>query len=295
MATVLVLGDSVTWGQGLADQHKMSSVVAAAMGAQVEMLAHSGAVLGHDGQPCRGDAAFGEVPTACPNIQEQLGRVVTAPSDIPLVIVNGGINDIGVQTILNPFTSSADLATEIDHYCHVRMSALLDQVLAQFPAARVAVLTYYPILSTASHPLFIPFLMEVVGSSLPTFVQRLESINKVVQLSLQFWHQSDQALATAVAEANAAAGGSRAFIASAGFSEANAVFAPAAWLFGVSLDPLTGFKAEDEVIAERTPACNVTYAHDLLMREQCYRASVGHPTVTGAAKYAAAIRAVLGV
>jgi hypothetical protein len=67
------------------------------------------------------------------------------------------------------------------------------------------------------------------------------------------------------------------------------VFAPNAWLFGLS-DLLM---AEDEVIADRRPACELAFPNDIFTRETCYRASVGHPNVAGSQQFADAILAAI--
>src|SRR6476469_10505576 len=46
MKSLLVIGDSVVWGQGLAHEHKTASILARHLGAEVTMLAHSGAKIG---------------------------------------------------------------------------------------------------------------------------------------------------------------------------------------------------------------------------------------------------------
>ena len=288
MPNLIVFGDSVTWGQGLADHHKMSSLVASSLaGLQVVMLAHSGGVIGHTGQPCGGPAAPGEIPESCPNIIEQINAYTGDTNDVPLVIVDGGINDIGVETILNPFTSSADLQIETDNYCHKRMGELLALLVARFPnpATRFAVTSYFPILSNASHPFSIPILMEFFGIKLPSFVPTAPIIGKVIANCQQFWQQSNLALQAAVDETNVAAGSKRVRFANPGFTDQNSVFAPNAWLFGLMFD----FEPEDEVIALRHAQCDVAFAGDILAREKCYRASAGHPNPTGAQQFANAI------
>src|SRR4051794_34449706 len=97
---VVVYGDSVTWGQGHKDGNKFANQVASALGATVKMIAHSGATIG------RGDAQTGsggpESPNHYPTILQQLAAASDDPDQAAVVIVDGGINDIGVPTILSP-------------------------------------------------------------------------------------------------------------------------------------------------------------------------------------------------
>jgi lysophospholipase L1-like esterase len=294
---LVVLGDSVTWGQGLLPQHKFATLVTSALatanpGLNQAMLAHSGAVIGDAGGACGGPAsASGEVPLSCPSIFQQIGKYQGNANDVPLVIVNGGINDIDIRTILNPFTQPADLTTDIKQFCGTAMTALLQRVAAAFPSAatKIVVTSYFPILSSASHPFGIPFLMETVGMAIPSFVDPLDVFAKVIALCGQFATESSTALAGAVQAVNQQLGVNRIFFAQVPFTAANSVFAPNAWLFGLS-DLLM---AEDEVVAERKPACDLAFKDDLFSREECYRASAGHPNVTGAQQFANAILAAI--
>jgi hypothetical protein len=53
--------------------------------------------------PVIGNTANGETPEARPTIIEQCDSFADSPDTVDLVLLNGGINDIGVATILNPF------------------------------------------------------------------------------------------------------------------------------------------------------------------------------------------------
>ncbi|MBV9771105.1 MAG: hypothetical protein JOZ32_16145, partial [Bryobacterales bacterium] len=131
----------------------------------------------------------------------------------------------------------------------------------------------------------IPFLLDTMGVATPAFVNQLDAFAKINALCWQFWTESNAALAGAVQKVNQQLGATRAFFAQPPFTAANSVFAPNAWLFGLS-DLLM---AEDEVVATRASACNIAFKDDIFAREQCYRASAGHPNVTGAAQFANAI------
>ena len=88
-------------------------------GASLERLAHSGAVIG--ATPVEGNPASGEVPVARPTIIEQCDSFTNSPEDVDLVLVNGGINDVGVATILNPFALLPSLDSRIKSACHKGM------------------------------------------------------------------------------------------------------------------------------------------------------------------------------
>jgi lysophospholipase L1-like esterase len=98
---IVNLGDSVPWGQGLLEAEKYDILVKAALSAKypggvtLERSAHSGAVIGAG--IATGTSAPGEVPVARPTIIEQCEQFANAPETVDLVLVNGGINDVGVS------------------------------------------------------------------------------------------------------------------------------------------------------------------------------------------------------
>jgi hypothetical protein len=78
-----------------------------------------------------------------------------------------------------------------------------------------------------------------------------------------------------------------------GFTDANAVFVPAtSFLWGLDdlLNPL------DPVAGQRHGQCDLTFPQpiQILHREQCYRASAGHPNVSGAIQFSTQLLAALG-
>src|SRR5229473_1117716 len=104
---MVVLGDSILWGQGLPLEDKATTTAQRSLGTRLsrpailEMFAHSRAVITpdvwHDLQP----AKPGEVPSRYPSVTAQ-AKAVPNPANVDLVLVNGGINDMGAQQIVNP-------------------------------------------------------------------------------------------------------------------------------------------------------------------------------------------------
>jgi hypothetical protein len=291
---LVTLGDSVHWGQGLRREHKLHALVEAGLvkhhpGLVHHFLAHSGAIIGIGATVAR-ERVDGEVPNAYPTLVQQVEAFVGDPQDVIAVLVNGSINDVDIRNILNPFVSQASLQALIEEHCYDSMRVLLEIVLARFsnPATRVVVTTYYPILSPLSRPFGVPFLLAHEGLALPSGLDPLAGTNIVIAKCMQFWQESTVALGEAVAAANATLPSPRVVLADPGFAEDNAVFAGDPWLFGLANDPL--LSPQDEVVAERHAACNVAFpVTDWAARQQCYRASAGHPNVKGARKYADAI------
>lgn len=294
LRSLVVFGDSVTWGQGLLDAHKLGSIVAQRLSPVgdlvVDMRAHSGAVIGTPDLVER-EAVDGEVPVGLPSIFEQVRRY--QPSMPPaLVIINGGINDVDIRRILNPFMDLGDLRALTRRYCGDRMRLLLDAVRARVPGVPIVLVGYYPILSSESQPFRIPFLLSVNGIGLPLFLPNDLLFSKIVDQCDVFWHESDAALRRAVADSNTDTGSAGAIFVSPGYTVHNAVFATDPWLFGLNGD----FSPQDEVVLARRSSCIAAIPElDALGREQCFRASAGHPNRAGVRAYANAILASVAI
>jgi hypothetical protein len=178
---MLVLGDSVMWGQGLADEHKFSyriqEWICAKRNAgacqnkddvQIHVEAHSGAVIAQpsgdeskkeEERFTRIDAPVkypGEVNHKYPSVWGQVDlarRYYEAnsipPAEVDLIFVNGGINDMGAPKILLPFFGGnvTDFAKK---YCEAQMKLLLEKVANTFPNARIVVPGYFPLVSIST-------------------------------------------------------------------------------------------------------------------------------------------------
>lgn len=294
---MVVMGDSVPWGQGLEPAEKFHSLVKVALtGSDCDqsctLLAHSGATIGV-GVDTTHDPIDGEVPTSYPTIVQQCAAFADSPETVDLVLLNGGINDVDFRTIVNPFTDTSDLRDMIKQYCFVDMKTLLQSVVSKFtkPSAKIVVTSYFPILSAQSHlPLIEPFL-ATIGVSLPPFVNVLDGLvwNKIIAHCSLFYDESSRLTQKAIRQVNRSPeGAGRVFFAQPPFTAANSALAPDAWLWGVNPD----LSAQDPVKAARHEACNL-FETDIVQRETCYRASVGHPNLIGAQKYSEAILGVI--
>ena len=277
---IVNIGDSIPWGQGLLENEKYDTQVAAALGASLQRFAHSGAVIDASSP---GGAANGEVPESHPTILEQCDAFTDSAGTVDLVLVDGGINDVGVATILNPLAIVPALASRIVIACHDRMLTLLQKVSAKFtkPSCKILVTGYYVIISSQSDPIQIPKMLSVHGIALPEFVPEADFFGLVINRCEQFATDSATQLQNAIRDAHDA----RITFVPSGFTDANAVFVPGTSLLW-GLDDL--LNPEDPVAAQRHRQCDITFGQplEILNREQCYRASAGHPNVAGAAQFA---------
>lgn len=178
---ILVLGDSVMWGQGLADGHKFTYLVRQWICAkrnsgrcpdpedvQIHVEAHSGALIARpDQKHQKEEDRFtrvvaplrypGEVNSEYPTIwgQVELARRYYADNSIPLdeidlILLNGGINDMGATRILAPKVLgfiAGNINDFAKKYCEDEMKLLLNRVAETFLKARIIVPGYFPLVS----------------------------------------------------------------------------------------------------------------------------------------------------
>jgi lysophospholipase L1-like esterase len=294
---IVPIGDSVVWGQGLEPREKFTSLVArdleAAYPGNVVLESadvHSGAVIGTSITQVA--LKFGEVPESFPSIIDQCSRFTNSPETVNLVLLNGGINDVGVNHIMNPLAIYPTLSARVEEACYRSMKSLLTMVSQKFslPNCQILVLGYYPILSNQSDPTKALKFLQAHGIHKPDYLtEDLDFFDPIVQRCLSFWNDSTTYLRKAVSESH----DPRIAFLDSGFTEANSVFSTVLpYLFGVELDGTFG--PEDPMALTRHLQCDAVYpANQELNRQFCYRASAGHPNVLGAAQYARQIKGVL--
>jgi hypothetical protein len=294
---IVTLGDSIPWGQGLLEGEKYDAMVRDALGpthpegVSLERLAHSGAVIGAFG--ASGSPQPGEVPSSRPTIIEQCDAFSNSPEAVDLVLMDGGINDVGVATILNPLALIPSLAARTNRACYDGMLVLLQKVRVKFskPSCRILVTGYYTIVSPRSDPLGVIKLLSMHGIAIPEFVDVEDDfIGPVIDRCEQFFADSTARLQQAIADANDA----RIRFVATGFTDDNAIFVPdTSLLWGLDLGSNLG--PQDPVADQRRPLCDVAHSGPLQLpaREQCYRASAGHPNVAGAIRFKDQVMAAL--
>lgn len=283
MKTLLVIGDSVVWGQGLAYEHKTASILARHLGAEVNMLAHSGAKIGiRDSYTVT--MPSGEVPCFFPTILQQLQSFNGDPASVKWVLLNGGINDVEVQRVFNPMIPQYELELHTRNYCGRDLLAILQQVTQRFPNALALILGYYPALSHLSRPEGVESLYSLVhGVRFAPLFDAVVFRNELVEHCLRFWKLTTGLFRAAVEHVNREAGARRAIFVDSGMDEENAAYAPHSMLW--ELDSNNPDKAPDEAVEERRAACELVGAGDL-QKNQCLLSAVGHPNVAGAARMA---------
>ncbi|HEY4212632.1 MAG TPA: hypothetical protein VGM84_14220 [Steroidobacteraceae bacterium] len=173
---VLAFGDSIMWGQGLADPHKFTSLVRDWLSTNLTLpvvmtdLAHSGGIVQISPTPSMPQAIittieqaegsrggipnqFSEAPNSFPTISFQgsaMGPSLGDPNQVDLVIADGCINDIGITTILDPRVNDQDLHNLIVAACGAPELAMLSGLHSRYPNAHIVVTSYYKIASNNS-------------------------------------------------------------------------------------------------------------------------------------------------
>jgi lysophospholipase L1-like esterase len=156
---MLVLGDSISWGQGLKDEHKAwhqtKTWLKETTGRDVRerIEAHSGAVIGTDEKTSQANFVApldGEVNRAVPTINAQIDEALKSyadPSQVDLVLVDGCINDVDARRLLNAVNTPDEIHRSAEAKCGGLVENLLQRITASFPNAHVIVTGYFPIIS----------------------------------------------------------------------------------------------------------------------------------------------------
>jgi lysophospholipase L1-like esterase len=215
---LLVLGDSIMWGQGLRPQEKFSTRVSCWLQEKINrpvslrVEAHSGAVISNLSAPARQfPTSDGEVNQSTPTINEELDHAVEFYRGInntpALIFLNGCINDVGVKTILDASTSLETIRARAQQSCGQDMNLLLRRVRTSFPRSQILVTGYYPIVSAQTDDnAFLRLLVKKLNNQGPD-TRRLsdkEMRQRLIAISEEWYTISTASLLDAVKLTNAA-------------------------------------------------------------------------------------------
>ena len=323
---LLVLGDSIPWGQGLRDEHKAWYLVrtwleeTGGWQVQTQIEAHSGAVIGSVGDSGADPlpALNGEVSRGVPSVNGQIDNAVRSyadPTKVDLVLVDGCINDLDARRLLNAANAPTGIRELAQQKCGPPIEALLGRITTAFPNAHVIITGYYPILSerTASDFFMRSLFKKLYTGSEPMNDQQLRA--RLVEISREWYQASNRMLAEAIEKVDAqlAAKGSRqrALFAEVAFLAEHSFAAPQSRLWGFDASAIrkllviltlgrVTLNTNDERRSQRSASCNDILKRppgetkaQLSLREnrlmQCRLAAIGHPNRKGAQMYADAI------
>lgn len=321
---MIVLGDSIMWGQGLKEEQKFSYAVGQWLRARLpgvevhrHVFAHSGARIKENEVEDAKPPTHGEVPNHFPSITAQVVKAQSAtfplhppldPRSVSLILLDGGINDFGSKVILNPdpTVGRAWVRKITRERCVDRMKGLLPKVADAFPNAKIVLTNYFQIVSEQSDMVYLWELLrlwDVVGDVINFMSAPVRA--KMSDHSLAFHQESTAGFREAVSEVSrslvasgkpspqaaiAASVGrlqvppSRVALAEVPFGPQHAYAAPQTLLFHIN-EP-------DPAASVRKPMCMEQVPNSSPELPNCLLAAAGHPNVNGASVYA---RTVIGV
>jgi len=325
----LVVGDSLMWGQGLQEPDKFYSLTAEwlrkdAFGSHREVnlkvKAHSGSSLKFHPEDAEKFRKAGrsetsgfepEVNVGFPSIWKQI-EVATDEyraaglAGADFVMVCGGITDITTARVFDPKGDDDKLKAEIKQYCQDDMFDVIDLAAKNNPRAKIAVVGYYPVITTHStgskvlnawlEALSFPRALKFVPNNpivRPMFFNRIK--RRAIVRSRIWLDESNKNFQLAVDRLNEAHASTRAVFVRSPLTEENGVEAPETKLFrmgkgGVVKDTLA--RARIKACRRSLPDLKATTGIDYSVR-LCEIAAIGHPDQAGALAYAEAIRSVL--
>lgn len=327
---MLVLGDSILWGQGLKEQNKswylVKTWLETSNGTKVRerVEAHAGATIGSAGAEMpKSLTVHGEINSAWPTLHDQVDNAVRAyidPAQVDLVLVDGCINDVNARRFLNAANTPEGIQALAQEKCGAPVEELLLRIASTFPNAHLVLTGYYPIMSDkTSRDFFMRALVKRFYSPSapnPPKISSKEMLARLAIISATWYESSNRWLAEAVAKANAHLGSRRSaqrvLFAKIPFAPDHAFAAHRSQLWGFNASFLrkllfivslgkVDLKTNDEVRNLRYSVCRdffrrapgETEAQKQTRKEQllvCGLAAIGHPNRKGAILYADAIR-----
>jgi len=306
--TLVAIGNSVVWGQGLAHGDKFVSIVHERLAGEPlreeNVKARSGAIIGEGEDPDEITAdvsrvALHEIPHSAPTILEQVDAFPEPgdpdPATVDLLLLDGGINDTGFETFLDPETSRREIATVALEHSYREMTTLLHAARDTFPNALIVVTGYYPVVTRdtdfdelvdqvepiADEETDVPVGLAAAVLELYDFFT--DTTGDIVRNAVRFHEHQLYQLRRAVADASEdpEVRGPGVLFAHPGFAHENGLFASEPWLFDLEN------VGDPDVVRERVEGCEAIGAGIA-----CELASTGHPNRVGAERYADAVHDV---
>jgi lysophospholipase L1-like esterase len=326
---MLVLGDSILWGQGLKEQNKTWFLVKTwlqtnGQDVRERIEAHAGAMIGTPGAEMPKPLTVpGEIASPYPTLHDQIDNAVRSyvdPSHVDLVLVDGCINDVNARRFLNAGNTPEAIQALAQEKCGAPVEALLMRIASAFPNAHIIVSGYYPVFSDKTpRDFFMRALAKRFYAALvpngPKISSR-EMLARLTIISAAWYAASNRTLGDAVARTNArlAARGTRqrVLFARVAFEPEHAFSARKSQLWGFDASFLrkllvvvtlgkVDLRTNDEVSSLRSSLCRDFYKSvpgesedEKRLRQDrlmvCRLAAIAHPNRKGAVLYAEAIK-----
>jgi|WetSurMetagenome_2_1015567.scaffolds.fasta_scaffold07385_2 lysophospholipase L1-like esterase len=295
---MVVIGDSIAWGEGLNQEEKYYYLVAKWLNEElhrpinVTVYAHNAAKLeSNEVSEC----TYPECPNSYPSILKQ-ADLISNLDQVDLILVSAGINDVDVLgNVGNIDISSSEIRRITRQEIQKPMTELLNKLLVKCENTKIIVTGYYRIITDDSHNLDIgqiyPKLYKLThdGNELPSTLDVNDYKPILISNSEAFWDESDKCLRDSVNATNS----DRVAFAPVDFPASKTVAASDTWLWNFDLiksgynilNHIDEFPTTDPKYDERKSKCSDSLI-DL-------SSSFAHPNIKGAQKYKEAIVSVL--
>lgn len=326
---VLVVGDSIIWGQGLEEKDKFYSLIAEwlrteafgkARQVYLKVKAHSGSTLKfHPGEAEKykkvgrnEDYPFKpEVNVGFPSIWKQIEMAANeyraeGKRGADLMMICGGITDITTSRVFDPKGNDDTLRSEVRRYCRDDMFDVLELAANNNPNALLAVIGYFPVITPYSQngkmlnawleALSFPRAMKVFVNNpvvRPMVFNKLKK--RAIERSRIWLEESNKNFESAVNALNEKHRSKRAVFVRTPLTEENGAEAPKTMLFRMGRNGVV----EDAVARQRIKECREalpelkkTTGIDYPLR-LCEIAAIGHPNPDGSRAYAEAIKSAI--
>lgn len=284
---MVVIGDSVAWGNGLKEEDKYYYLVADWLQktlnrpVDVTVYAHSGATISGES----GKAIDPNLNSGYPTLEDQANSIQNA-DDVDLILVSGGINDVNSMNIIN-VNEPVDEIQKSSEAIEVPMENLLTNLLDNDKKAKIIVTSYYPIVSEDINEGFITSIISLiaqlqgsVGEHEIILLNKINQKSRLVENSYTFNGAILTSLTNAVKDADN--GANRISFSMVNFLSNRCYGTSESWLW--SLVSLTPPKTDDDQFEYRS-----SLTSDLIDKIN----AMGHPNKDGAKEYARAIEATI--
>jgi len=151
---MVVIGDSIAWGEGLNRDEKYYYLVAKWLNEElnrpidVTVYAHNAAELESSAGP---ECKYPECTNSNPSILKQ-ADLIRNPNRVDLILISGGINDVDVLgNVGNIDIVSSDIRRITRQEIQESMTELLNKLLMKSENAKIIVTGYYRIITDSSH------------------------------------------------------------------------------------------------------------------------------------------------
>ncbi|CAN5525036.1 hypothetical protein BH18ACI1_BH18ACI1_07550 [soil metagenome] len=320
---MLVVGDSHISGQGLQEKNKFyylvkewlqKEVFGATRKVNLKVKAHSGSRISLHADELEkmleaeddiNKFHHQEINLSFPSIGAQIDvarKEYEKPESVNLIVLSGGITDVLVANTVNPFLDEKKMRELIHKYCNEAMCGLLEHATDAFPNAVVAVVGYFPIISTKSDVNQLSkYLFKAVKFPHPlqfTFTngfskQFMKILRKNMARRSRIWvAESNRELREAIAKVNAKFDKPKVIFVETPITEENCYATKNSLLWQTDKDNFPN----DELYNDRRIECRealdeIKFHHyGKLSLRLCELAAIGHPNIEGSKAYAEAIK-----